>query len=383
MAAMIYFDNAATSFPKPRTTVEAANTVFTRYGANPGRGGHNMAMETSKMVYMARERLCGLLGGDKPENVVFTQNCTQALNMAIKGCLRAGDHAVISSMEHNSVLRPLEALRAQGLVEYDIAQVDPVDSARTVENFRALLRPRTRLVCCVHGSNVFGTIQPVEALCAMAHDHGALFLMDAAQTAGVLDIDLRVLPADFVCLACHKGLYAPTALGALVVGTEEELQTFIEGGSGSLSALLEMPPFLPDRLEAGTVNTTGIAGLLGGLRFVCAHTTVGLYREEMAVTKIIYDGLSRMCGTVLYNRPALPVLSFGIEGMTGEAVTAALAARGFALRGGLHCSPLAHRTMGTFETGTARVGVGAFNTRRQAFELIHAVECVQKETSVG
>lgn len=375
---MIYFDNAATSYPKPLSTISAVQTAFTRYGANPGRGGHQMAIETSKMVYRAREQLISLFGGEDAEKVVFTQNCTQGANMAIKGVLRRGDHVIISSMEHNSVWRPVDALEQQGLITYDIAYVDIEQPQRTCENFRSLIRPNTRLLCCVHGSNVFGTIQPVEALCEMAHKAGALFLLDAAQTAGVLDINLKTLPADFVCIAAHKGLYAPTSLGALVVNCDAQLQTILEGGSGSLSMEASMPPFLPDRLEAGTINTTGIAGLLGGLQFVRQHTIQRIYREEMELASYLFEGLSNIGDVILYNRPRLPVLSFGMRGRNGEEIAAELSERGFGLRGGFHCSPLAHRTMGTQDTGTARIGIGAFNTRPQAAALLRAVAAMQK-----
>lgn len=380
MNKMVYFDNAATSFPKPRQTVEAANAAFTRYGANPGRGGYPMAIETAQMVYRAREQLAQLMGLENPENAIFTLNCTGAANIAIKGAVRPGDHVVISSMEHNSVRRPVEALKRAGVCQYDIARVFPDDPEKTVESFRALLRPNTRLICCVHGSNVFGTVQPVQELSALAHRHGALFLMDAAQTAGVLSIDQGRLQADFICLACHKGLYAPTALGALLVGGDISLQTLLEGGSGSLSLEPEMPPFLPDRLEAGTVNTTGIAGLTGGLRFVRGRGIPNIYREEMALMGRIYQGLSEIPGVALYNRPQLPVLSFNIRGMSGEAAASRLGELGFALRGGFHCSPLAHETMGTLETGTARIGIGAFNTLPEAQGLLRAIRRVAKES---
>lgn len=371
---MIYFDNAATTFPKPPSTVEAALAAFTRYGANPGRGGHDMSIAASQMVFRAREGVAHLLNFSHPERVVFTLNCTQGVNQAVKGVLRQGDHVLLSGLEHNAVFRPVEALRRAGMITYDIVPVDIADKENTVRAFEERIRPETRLICCVHASNVFGTLQPVKELCAAAHRHGALFLVDAAQSAGVIDIDMSgALPADFVCLSCHKGLYAPTALGALVVGTEEALGTILEGGSGSLSLEPEMPPFLPDRLEAGTLNTTGIAGLLGGLRFVRSRTPALLLRSELAVTDMLYDELSRIRGVVLYNRPQVPVLSFGIEGMSGESVAEALARKGFALRGGFHCSPLAHRSMGTAEAGTARVSVGAFNTVRQAQALLRAI----------
>lgn len=380
---MIYFDNAATSFPKPAATREALAAVFTRYGANPGRGGYEMAMETSQMVYRARERLIEFLGKEDASGVVFTQNCTGAINLGLKGVLRPGQHAVLSSMEHNSVLRPLERMKQDGFIAYDIAHVDINDPQKTVENFRALMRPNTRLVACIHGSNVFGTVQPVEELCALAHEQGALFLLDAAQTAGVLPIDLNRLPADIVALALHKGLYAPTALGALVVNGDMLLDTILEGGTGSLSLESDMPDFLPDRLEAGTVNTTGIAGFLGGLSFVKKRGVEKLHTQEMAVIRRLCAGLKKIPGVVLYNEPRLPVLSFCITGMTGEAVAARLGERGFALRGGLHCSPLAHRTMGTLEGGTARIGVGAFNTLPQAEALLQAVARLTKEQEKG
>lgn len=371
---MIYLDNAATSYPKPTQVRTEALKVFFSLGANPGRGGHKMAMDAAMMVYSAREALAALFSLPEPEGVVFTQNCTAALNLAIKGVLKPGDHVVISSLEHNSVYRPVESLHRAGLITYDIATVDPASPQNTLAAFAACMRPNTRLVILCHGSNVFGTLQPAKEICALAHEQGALFLLDAAQTGGVIPIDLTVLPADLVALALHKGLYAPPALGALLVNTTAVITPLLEGGSGNQSMLPTMPEDLPEHLEAGTLPTTAIAGLLGGVQFVRQRGIGAIHQQEMSLLRQLRDGLLVIPKIIVYGDPVLPVLSFNIEGRTGEESAALLSEMGFALRGGFHCAPLAHKTFGTQHSGTVRVSVGVFNTPREVSALLDAVK---------
>lgn len=369
---MIYFDNAATTYPKPEAVREAMNEAFTRYGANPGRSGHRMSVETAECIYETRELAARMFGAPGPEDVIFTQNCTQALNQAIQGILQPGDHVIISDLEHNSVIRPLQALGMRGVISYDVA-----DTGRTPQDclagFERMFRPNTRLVCCTQASNVFGIRLPVESLARLAHRHGAYMLVDAAQSAGVVEIDITASGIDFLCIAAHKGLYGPVACGMLITPLGERLAPLMQGGTGSLSLQLEQPAFLPDRLESGTLGTMGILGLRAGMELVQRQGIPNIYRHEMAITNRMWEGLARMERVLLYNRPQMPVFSFNLEGKTGEETAALLSEKGFALRGGYHCSPLAHQKMGTLEIGAARVSTGLFNTLQQAELFCEAV----------
>lgn len=375
---MIYFDNAATSYPKPREVALAANLYFGRCGANPGRGGYKMSLDTAEMVYSCRESICALLGARDAEHVVFTQNCTHALNLAIKGVMLGGGHMIISDLEHNSVARPAQTLMDAGIAQVSIARTF-MDEEETVQSFRSLLRPDTRLIVCTHASNVFGYVLPIEKIARMAHENGVLMLVDAAQSAGVLEIDLSAMGLDFLCAAGHKGLMGPTGTGLLITARGEELQTIIEGGTGSSSILLSQPMEMPERLESGTVNTLGIGMLKAGVEYVRAKGVSRIYKHEMALIRSIYEQLSAMRGVILYTaKPVLgksvPVLSFNIEGMAAEETVERLAQQGFAVRGGLHCSPLAHRKMGTQKGGTVRISTGSANTVREADAFCRAIQ---------
>ena len=380
---MIYFDNAATTFPKPPSVKAAVDLAMTRYGANPGRSGHDLSVETAKQVYGVRSAAAGLFGADGPEQVVFTQNCTYALNTVIHGLLGQGDHVIISDLEHNSVLRPVHALAQRGIITYSVAETS-LDDEETVEAFASCIHPNTRAIVCTHGSNVFGFRLPVERLAKLAHERGLYLVVDAAQTAGCEPIDIGAMGIDFLCTAGHKGLYGPSGTGLLVTKFGERLRPLTEGGTGSLSADFNQPSFMPDRLESGTLNTAGVIGLGAGIAFLQKRGIEQLARYEMRVAREIYDALREIPGVLLY-APApkfgrsLPVLSFNIEGMHSEEVTGQLNDAGFALRGGLHCAPLAHRKMGTTEVGAARISIGAFNTVEQGRDLAAAVEEIARK----
>ncbi len=375
---MIYFDNAATSYPKPPGVLAALRGAMVYYGANPGRGGHDLSISTAQAVYQVREAAANLLDVPNPENVIFTNNCTHGLNTVIQGVLAPGDHVIVSDLEHNSVTRPLYRLLRQG-VTFDIAQTVPGDDDQTVRAFAKLMNGKTRLIICTHGSNVFGIKLPVRQLAEMARRAGVLFLVDAAQTAGVLDISAVTDGFDYLCAPGHKGLYGPTGTGVMVINTTVMPAPLMQGGTGSQSYAYEQPDFPPDCYESGTINTLGIIGMGAGLAYVTARTPQKIYAYEMSLAGYIYNHLSRNSKVELYT-PAprvgesLPVLSFNLQGLTGEETAACLNKQGFALRGGLHCSPLAHKKYGTLERGTARISVGCFNTLCEAEMLCAAIK---------
>ena len=380
---MIYFDNGATTFPKPKTVVNAVNRAMLT-GANPGRSGHQMSVRAGELLYQCRVDAARLFDFDKPENVVFTLNCTTALNTVIQGLLRGGGHAVISSLEHNAVLRPLEALRSRG-VTYSIAGVEEGDSEQTVNNFRRALQPDTKLVVCTHASNVFGIRLPVERIAALCRIYHIPFCLDAAQSAGVFPISLRDSCIDYLCTAGHKGLYGPMGTGLLLVNSERLPHSLIQGGTGSLSAQRKMPDMLPDRYESGTPNLPGIAGLDAGIQFVSRQGIQGILRHEFRLAQRLYDMLSVCDGVQLYTaRPEAdthaPVVSFNVGNYDSEEVASVLNDRyGIAVRAGLHCAPLAHEYFGTQYRGTVRAVMSIFNNNAQVERLCEAINKISKK----
>lgn len=383
---MIYFDNAATTFPKPRNVRKAVDEAMLYYGANPGRSGHTLAAKTSQQIYACRER-AAMLFHCQPEQVVFTKNCTESINIAIKGLMRSGGHMIISDLEHNAVARVAEKLKQDGIIDYDIAQTF-LEPARTVHSFERLIRPDTKLIACMQGSNVFGIRLPTEQIGAMAHSRGVYMLVDAAQTAGVLDINVERDPIDFLCAPGHKSLYGPAGTGLLIINTDVPLDTIIEGGTGSASLDLNMPDFLPDRLESGTVNTAGIIGLKAGFDFVLYRTPQRIYQHEMALAGEIYRRLSGIPGVKFYGPVpqlgrTLPVLSITIGNLDGMETADLLNQNGIAVRGGFHCAGLAHHKFGTDKIGTARISIGAFNTMEDVVALQTAVKKIAVQQGHG
>lgn len=370
---MIYLDNAATTAPKPLSVIRTVETALRRYSANPGRSGHTPSVHTAHEIYRARRAAAEFFGLEHEENVIFTANCTTALNTVIKGVLKKGDHVIISSMEHNAVLRPLENLRLSGTITYTVAEVGE-DDDQTVDAFRSAFNSHTRLMICTHASNVFGTILPVRRLCALAHSNGVLFCLDAAQSAGVMPINMAEDGFDYLCCAGHKSLYGPMGTGLLLVNNDQIPATLTEGGTGSESANAVMPSYLPDRLESGTQNVPGILGLAAGMDFVRSKGIEQIYRQEISHIRYLYDGLRNVKGVHVYSplsqeRPSAPVLSLSVDSADSETVASYLNNRyGIAVRAGLHCAPLAHRHMGTLDGGTVRVSPSVF-TRRQDMQI--------------
>lgn len=377
---MIYFDNGATTFPKPQSVVRAVCDTTRFFGANPGRSGHDMSLRASKIIYDCRKNAAEFFGTDDPENVVFTPNCTFALNTVIKGVLKKGDHAVISSLEHNAVARPLEFLKKYG-ISYSVADVVCGDDEQTLNNFRNAIKSNTRLLVCTGASNVFGIRPPVGRIAAMCKIYGILFCLDAAQTAGVVPVSVKDDGIDYLCAAGHKGLYGPMGTGILVVNSDVVPDGLVQGGTGSMSADLNQPLALPDRLESGTPNLAGIAGLDEGIRFVRKRGEQRIFQKEIALSQRLYDGLSRIDGVELYagrpgNNTHVPVVSFNIRGHDSEEIAALLNDRfNIAVRAGLHCAPLAHRSFDTVQRGTVRAVVSVFT---QAAQIDYFVVCINK-----
>lgn len=373
---MIYLDNAATTFPKPPEVNRTVYRFLSRSAANPGRSGHAMSMAAAQEVYRCREAAAEMFHAPGPECVAFTQNATYAINLALKGALRGG-HVVTSDLEHNAVMRPLTALQSVG-VQFDAAEVDLTSDDATVENFRRLLRPETVMVACTHASNVCGRVLPVARLGELCRERGIAFLVDASQSAGVLPIDMESMHIDYLCTAGHKSLYGPMGTGLLITSKGEGLSTIVEGGTGSNSVSFDQPDFMPDRMESGTLNAPGIAGLRAGINFIRRTGMDRIRQHEERLMRQLYDGLAAMPGIVLYTpRPEtgyVPVVGFNIGTMSSVDAVTRLDRLGFALRGGLHCAPAAHRKFGTLEQGMIRAGIGAFNTNAEIRALLAAVK---------
>ena len=362
---MLYLDYGATSFHKPPQVYRAAARAMATC-ASPGRGGYAAAMEAQRWVYRCREA-AGRLFDCQPEQAVITTSCTHGLNIAIRSLIKPGMKVVISGFEHNAVVRPLHALGAETVV----AGRRLFDWEDTLEAFRKALDQGAEAAVFTHVSNVFGYILPVEEMAAACRQRGIPFILDAAQSAGVLPVSLDKLGAAFIAMPGHKGLYGPQGTGLLLCGMEPE--PLLRGGTGSQSLLQVMPDQLPDRLEPGTHNMPGIAGLLEGLRFVKARGTERIAAHERRLTRQLAARLAGMPGVEVFFCPdddsQTAVLSFRAEGRDCEELGEALAARGAAVRAGLHCAPLAHRTAGTLDTGTVRCSFSAFNTAAQVEEF--------------
>ena len=369
---MIYLDSAATTFQKP-PAVGRAMTEALASMSSPGRGGHPLAMRAADTAFRCRTELAELFGLDGPEGVAFTLNATHALNIAIKSLVPPGGRVVISGYEHNAVTRPLTALKAK----VSVAGGPLFDQEAAIRAFDELIVPGVDVVICNHVSNVFGFIQPVEKVAALCRSRGVPLIVDASQSAGILPINMKSLGAAYIALPGPKGLYGPPGTGVLLCGDGQIPRTLLEGGTGSISLSQEMPDFLPDRIEAGTHNMPGIAGLLAGVRFVRRQGTQTILRHEHALTCRTAESLRRLPGVEVFAHPGClaqaGVVSFRVPGRDVETVGEALARRGIAVRAGLHCAPLAHRTAGTLDTGTVRVSFSAFNTPQEADQLAEAV----------
>ena len=376
---MIYLDNSATSWPKPPEVKEAIVRFLDEVGANPGRSGHLLSVEAARILYETREALSLLFHVRDPLRIVFTLNATESLNLALKGLLKSGDHVITSSMEHNSVMRPLRALEKTGL-ELSVTLCSP-QGLLDPEDVKRAIRPNTRLIVLNHASNVTGTFLPVREVGRIAREHDLLFLVDAAQTAGAYPIDVEEDWIDLLAFTGHKSLYGPQGTGGLVIGdrvNELRINPLKQGGTGSRSEFEEQPDFLPDRFESGTPNGVGIAGLWAGVQFVLGRGVEKIRQHEMNLVGKLLDGLGEMKRVKIYGSQAMgkriATLSFTIGDISpSEAAMRLEREFGVLCRPGLHCAPAAHRTIGTFPKGTVRFSLGAFTTEEEILAALRAV----------
>jgi len=376
----IYFDNAATSFPKPEAVYAAVDDYNRRIGAAVGRGAYRAAIDATDFVSRCRKKIADLLGAGSPDRIVFTFNCTDSLNLAIHGLLRSGDHVVTSETEHNSVLRPLGELRRKLNIEVTRVPVDP--TGRTdPRDFRRALRPNTRLVALVHASNVTGAIQPVADVGEIARKAGALFLVDAAQTAGHLPIDLKNLPIDLLACPGHKGLLGPLGTGVLYVrsGVEARVDSFRQGGTGTRSEDDVQPETLPDKYESGNHNAPGLAGLEAAVSWLAERGVGAIQEHERALAGQLLEGLARIRGVRVLGPSStdgrVGVVSVTIDGVDPQHAASILDQTfGIAVRAGLHCAPSVHRAIGRPESaGTVRLSVGPFTTAADISAALEAM----------
>ena len=376
---MIYLDNAATTLIKPAAVKEAAAWAMNHL-ASPGRGGHSSAMSAADTVYNCRTLAAELFNVPDPENVVITFNATHGLNAAIKSCISHGDKVVISGYEHNAVTRPLKAYGANVSVASSLL-FSPEDA---LSSFSRLIDKGVSLVVCNHVSNVFGYTLPVYEIAGICRERNIPFILDASQSAGVLEVDFQRLSAAFVAMPGHKGLYGPQGTGLLLCGADAK--PLLYGGTGSNSNSLDMPEFLPDILEAGTHNMPGIAGLLAGMSFIKARGIRSILAHEQSLTQYASEQLGKIRHITTFcdneNSSQSGVLSFVPYKIDVSDFAAQLDERGIAVRAGLHCSPLAHTTAGTAETGTVRISVSAFSTKRDIAAFLNAAEDIVQKSHI-
>ncbi|MGI5836682.1 MAG: aminotransferase class V-fold PLP-dependent enzyme [Chloroflexota bacterium] len=374
---MIYLDNAATTFPKPREVLERMVEVYGRLGVSPGRGSYDLAVEAEQLVAETRCKLANFFGAPDPDRVIFASNATDALNLAIQGIVKQGDHVVSTCLEHNSVLRPLYHLREQGRITYDLVPfdsrgfVDPQDVARAI-------RPNTSLVIVTHASNVLGTIQPVQDIASLCAERGVPLLIDTAQSAGQVPIDMEGWGVSAIAFTGHKSLLGPTGIGGLICSPDLKIESTRFGGTGVDSKNLVHTPTFPNRLEAGTLNMLGIIGLAAGLDYLQKEGIVEMRQREMALIRRLIDGLASLPRITLYGSDPgdnhVPLLSCNIQGLSPTDVGSILDGDyGIAVRTGLHCAPLVHTGLSTISTGAVRFSLGYSTTEEEVNLAIEAM----------
>ncbi|MEC0307610.1 aminotransferase class V-fold PLP-dependent enzyme [Paenibacillus lautus] len=382
MDPIVYLDHAATSWPKPPEVFEAMRKAMEEAAANPGRGSHRMAVKASRVLYGTRKTLADLLGVKNPNDIALTSNTTEALNLAIKGYLREGDHVIATMIEHNSVRRPLEYLKRTRGIQVDYIPVDE-EGQLDMQLMEGAFRSNTRLVVCSQSSNLLGSIIPLIEIGELVKRKGAVLLVDAAQSAGMMDIHVEEMHIGMLAFPGHKGLLGPQGTGGLYISPDIDLEPLLHGGTGSQSEAIEQPTVRPDRYEAGTPNTIGYAGLQAGVRKVLEWTPQHIYRHEWELTQYMMEGLQELGGLRILG-PALGRARTGIVAFVSERYSASeLAFRldreyGIAVRAGYHCTPLAHMASGTEQTGAIRASVGISTSRdeiefmRKAIKEIHS-----------
>ena len=378
---MIYLDNGATSFPKPRGMIDTMSRCMLEYCGNPGRSGHSFSMQTGDGVYNTRKRIAKLFNISDPTRIIFTWNTTGALNLGIQGVLKEGDHVITTSMEHNSVLRPLKMLESRG-VEHTIVMCDKTGMVN-LRDIKEVIKENTRMLICTHASNVVGTIQPIRELGEFARRNNLIFMVDGAQSGGVLPINVAEMNIDMLAMPGHKGLLGPMGTGFLYVKEGIQIEPLLSGGTGSASKDRRQPTDMPDGFEAGTVNAPGIIGLGYSIDLLLKLGIPNIYEKEHELTKYLDEEIRNMKNVVVYGPEDIDkkvgIVTFNVKGKSCEQVADELSeVYGIAARGGFHCAGLAHKTIGTWELGAVRLSIGIFNTKGQIKTAIEAVNRIRK-----
>lgn len=379
---MIYLDNAATTFPKPESVYKAMDDCMRNTCANPGRSGHKMAMESARIVEDTRDKIAKLFNIENPLDVVYTFNATDSLNLAIKGYLKSGDHVITTTMEHNSVLRPIMELEKIG-VEHTFVEADDLGFINP-EDIEKSIKENTKMICVIHASNVVGTIIDIESIGRIAKKNNITFLVDASQSAGIYDIDVDKMNIDMMAMPGHKGLLGPQGTGILYVNPKIRLNSLREGGTGSRSEEIIQPNLYPDKYESGTHNTPGIAGLGAGIDFILEVGTDKIRKHEEMLTQMLIDGFKEIENVKIYGplsaKERASVVSINIGDIDSGEITFRLNHEyDIATRSGIHCAPLAHKTLGTLEQGAIRFSIGFFNTDEDIKIAIEAVKNIASE----
>ncbi len=376
---MIYLDNAATTFPKPPCVTEEITKCIKKYCGNPGRSSHVLSIKSAEKIYEARTLLAELFCADA-ENVVFTYNTTYALNIAIKGYIKLSSHILISDIEHNSVLRPINELSRQKLCTYDIFSTSGSDE-EILENIRKKIKPETRMLVCTHASNICSRKLPIDKIGLLCKDRNIFFIVDGAQSAGIYDINVKGMNINALCIPAHKSLYGPQGVGAIIFGSDSVGRSVVEGGTGINSLELSMPNILPEAYEAGTLSTPLIAGICGSLKWLKAIEIEKIRNYEEDLYLYLINKLKGNDAFEVYQGSKSPgnTLIFNIKGLSSVYVSSELDKRGICTRSGLHCAPLAHATLKTPVDGAVRVGLSVFNTKNELNILFDALQDIINE----
>ena len=377
----MYFDNAATSFPKPRRVIDEQARCLRTYCGNPGRGSHALSRAAAEKLYECRSEAAELFALDNPENVIFTMNATMAINTVIKGVLQMGDHVLFSDMEHNAVYRPIYKMARAGLISYDVFPTYATAPTRTAkeicEGIERLIKPRTKMLICAHASNICSATLPIAEIGAICHRHGIFFAVDAAQSAGHIPIHMQEMQIDALCAPGHKGLMGPQGSGLLLLGDGQRIDTLMEGGSGVNSLEGSMPEESPERYEAGTLPTPAIVGLCEGIRALKRIGVEHIHEHTAELIAALRERLSKIERVRLYapyHKGA--VLLFNIDGIPADRVGEMLDRQGICVRAGYHCAALAHASLQTPIGGAVRVSVGCFNAPAEIEKLADAIEAL-------
>ena len=364
----VYLDNAATTFPKPKQVVDAMYNYMLNIGGNAGRGNYSNSLQSNRCLYDARETICNFFGYDNPSNVIFTNNVTTSLNMLIKGLLKPGDHVITSSMEHNSVMRPLIDCKNSIHIDLDIINADSKGFV-SVDDIEKSIRSETKLVIITQASNVTGSIQNIKQIGKLCKDNGIFFIVDSSQGAGVLDINMKLIHADAIAFTGHKSLLGPQGIGGFIINDNlnKNCLSILQGGTGSLSYSLEQPDFLPDKFECGTHNLPGIVGLSESIKFINSIGLNEINEHNKYLLKYLLNGLMNISGLKVYGDTSgdnsTTCVSINSDSLDASELGYLLENEGIKTRCGLHCSPLAHKTIGTYPNGTVRLSLSYFTTK--------------------